>query len=535
VTSLIPDRAEFVLRGGIVFDGTGGPPSVADVLVESGRIRLAPPGTVGGREIVDVDGLSVAPGFIDVHSHADLEAILFGGDPQIHHSRLLQGVTTEVVGNCGFSPFPVPPGSDDECAALLSIVMGEGAETFTDLDEYSAAISEAGPASNIAPLVGHGTLRASVIGSEARRATPSELERMASALQDSMSLGAFGLSSGLCYSPATYAGSEELRVLIEVLRRAGGVYSTHVRNETDLVAASIVEAIDTVRGTGVPLHVSHLKVAGRRQWGESRGILDGLDAARASGVDVTADVYPYTAASTMLHSLLPPWIAEGGPGELLARLADPAVRRRVESDLIEGVPGWQNLGQAAGWDRVVVASAGSRPEWEGRSIVDLAISDDLTTTDTIARILTACAGRVVVVIEAMDDEDMERFLGWRHSVVGSDGLPLPGTPHPRLTGTFPRVLARYRHLFDGLEGAIHRMSGASAHRFGIPDRGFVKDGLIADLVVFDTASVSDQATYATPWTRPTGVHHVFLAGRAAVWGGAVVNARAGSMLRRSVV
>jgi dihydroorotase/N-acyl-D-amino-acid deacylase len=197
-----------------------------------------------------------------------------------------------------------------------------------------------------------------------------------------------------------------------------------------------------------------------------------------------------------------------------------------------GVPGWQNLGQATGWDRVVVASAGSRPEWEGRSIAELTLPEDVTPVDTIARILAACAGRVVVVIEAMDDEDVARFLGWRHSMVGSDGLPLPGTPHPRLTGTFPRVLGRYRHLFDGLEGAIHRMSGASARRFAIPERGLVADGQVADLVVFDAASISDQSTYADAWVPPSGIHHVFLAGRAAVWDGAVTDARAGIVLRR---
>jgi N-acyl-D-aspartate/D-glutamate deacylase len=441
-------------------------------------------------------------------------------------------VTTEVVGNCGFSPFPVARESADECTSLLGIVMGDGATTFPGFDDYAAAVSEAGPASNVAPLVGHGTLRASVIGNEQRRATERELEQMASALGRAMSVGAFGLSSGLCYPPATYAPPDELRRLADVLRLTGGVYSTHVRNETDLVVDSIDEALDTVRGIDVPLHISHLKVAGRSQWGESEALLRRLDAARDSGVDVTVDVYPYTAASTMLHSLLPPWIADGGVGDLIDRLGDPAVRRRVASDLSTGVPGWQNLGQAAGWDRVVVASAGGRPEWEGRSIVDLATSDDVTVADTLSRVLTACSGRVVVVIEAMDDEDMVRFLGWRHAVVGSDGLPLPGTPHPRLTGTFPRVLGRYRHLFDGLEDAVHRMSGASAARFGISGRGLVHDGFVADLVVFDAVATTDQSTYRDPWARPSGIRHVLLAGRAVVWEGAVIDGHAGSVLRR---
>ena len=524
--------SKFVLRGGRVIDGSGSIGRVIDVVVDSGRLYTAAAGEADGLDEVDVDGLVVAPGFIDVHSHADLEAVLFGEDHRIHRSRLVQGVTTEVVGNCGFSPFPVPSESADDCERLLGIVMGPGAMSFPDWSTYSDAVSAAGPASNIAALVGHGTLRAATLGFEARRPTDSEMEQMALALRQSMSAGAFGLSSGLCYTPSNFAEPEELRALVGVLQSVGGIYSTHVRNETDLVAASIEEAMGAVRGTGVPLHISHLKAAGRPQWGQGTALLTMLDDARGSGIDVTADVYPYTAASTMLHSLLPPWIADGGLDQLIDRLDDPLVVRRIASELIEGVPGWQNLGQAAGWDRVTIASAGDRSDWEGRSIDDLAIEDDANVVDTIARVLAACNGQVVVVIEAMDDADVSEFLGWPHSMIGSDGLPLPGTPHPRLTGTFPRVLSRYRSLAGGLELAVHRMTGASANRFGIPDRGFVRDGLVADLVVFDPDEISDRGTYRDPWPSPDGVHHVFMAGSAVVWHGEVTDARAGSMLRR---
>ena len=504
-------------------------------MIDEGRLRIFPAGSVSDRHVIDLDGLAVTPGFIDSHSHADLEAISFQDNPQVHSSRLLQGVTTEVVGNCGFSPFPVPVESSEHCERLLGMIMGPDAATFPDWRSYVAGITDSGPASNIAPLVGHGTLRAATLGFQARPATESELERMVGAFRTAMAEGAFGLSSGLCYTPATFAGPEELRSLVQVLAEAGGIYSTHVRNETDLAKESIAEAMNAVRGLKVPLHISHLKIAGSSYWGASAEILDQLDEARSEGLDVTADVYPYTAASTMLQALLPPWLAEGGVEELLRRMADPSVRERAARDLADGIPGWQNLGQAAGWDRVVVASAPGRTDWEGSAIPELSIAEDSNVVDTIGRLLIETRARVIAVIHSMDENDVVRFLGWPYSVVGSDGIPLPGKPHPRLTGTFPRALSRYSAAFGSFEDAVHRMSEATAVRFAVPQRGSIRDGLVADLVVLDPDLVSDRSTYDEPWLPPAGIHHVILGGQFSVWNGEVVDARAGVVLQRAGV
>lgn len=520
---------EFVFVGGTVIDGTGQDRFRADVAVRKGRIHVVSPGETVGLESFDISGLVISPGFIDTHAHADLESLL--GDDDVHESRIVQGVTTEVVGNCGLSPFPVPDGPADMARQFMSIVFGPHADTYPDLDAFAADVESAGLASNIAPLVGHGTLRATALGYDNRNATDTELSAMCAALQSAMEAGAFGLSTGLCYTPATYAPSDEVEALAAVVAAAGGIYSTHIRNETALTEESLKEAISVARATDVDLHISHLKVAGNEQWHTSTAILALLDDARASGIRVTADVYPYTAASTSLHSLLPPWTAEGGIEVLDQKLNDAEWRDRVDRDLRLGVPGWQNLGSSAGWENVTLATTTERPDWEGRSISDLAEEGE-RPVDTIARVLSVNRGKVVVVIEAMDRDDMLAFLSWPHSMVGSDGIPLPGKPHPRLTGTFPRVLGRYVDSFGSLEEAVHRMTGASSSRFAIPQRGTISEGSVADLVVFDPDRVTDRGTYRDPWTRPDGIKHVVLGGSAAVWDTRVVDASSGSLLRR---
>ncbi len=531
MSNVLPDT--FVIRGASVVDGTGRPAFAADVTVKDGRLGVSEPGSVNGLHVLNADGLAVTPGFIDVHSHADLQAVLWSDDTDVHASRLLQGVTTEVVGNCGFSPFPVPASFAEEASTFLGIVLGAGAPTFEEFGQYADSVESAGPACNVAPLVGHGTLRVGTLGYEARAATADELDSMRLRLRVAMADGAFGLSSGLCYTPATFAGPSETRALAGLLAETGGIYATHVRNETDLIVESLTEAIDAVAGTGVPLNISHIKVAGRRNWGRSDEVLDLFEAARSRGVDLTADAYPYGAASTMLHSLLPPWLAEGGIPALLGRLTDGGVRARAALDLERGVAGWQNLGSAAGWDRVVVASAPGGPDVEGASIAGLALADDATPVDTIARLLTASGGEVVVVIDAMDDADVRRFLGWQHTLVGSDGIPRPGKPHPRLTGTFPRAVGRYRQAFGSFEEAVHRMTGKSAQRFSIPDRGRITDGAVADVVLVEPDAVIDTGTYQEPWSAPEGIRYVLMAGRPVVADREIVDGRSGRVLRRA--
>ena len=524
-----PFPSEYVITGGLVVDGRGGPAQRLDVRVSDGRMMPLPPGSTIGGFRIDVDGLVVSPGFIDVHSHADLQA-LTAPEHQVQVSRLRQGVTTEVTGNCGFSPFPVPPTESESTKPFLELLFGPDTTTFSDLGSFVNALDEAGPACNIAPLVGHGTLRVATLGMSDRPPTQSEMSSMRSALELALDAGAFGLSTGLVYPPATFADADEVEQLVREVAGAGAIYATHVRNETDMLREAIQEAIHTGRNTGVSVHISHLKVAGRSNWGSAAEIIGMLDAARSEGVDVTADAYPYTAGSTMLHSTLPPWLVDAGIDGMLARLQDPVVREEVDRSLTGGIDGWQNLGSAAGWDRVTIASSPRHPSREGSSISQLRGSSDRFPADTIARVLLDEGGAVVVVIEAMSEADVSLFLQWPHTVIGSDGIPLPGRPHPRLTGTFPRYLGRYPR--ETLEASIASATGDPARRFGIPDRGVIRPGAVADLVILDPSTVCDRSTYSDPWQPPEGIEHVFMAGRSAVWRGEVFDSAAGRVLRR---
>lgn len=526
-----PFPGTFVIRNGLLVDGSGNEPDHLDLVVDHGLLEVKPPGSVAGLPIVEADGLTVTPGFIDAHSHADLEAFTSRHDPALHASRLLQGVTTEVTGNCGYSPFPVLDSGAGETAALLQVLFGDSAVTFGDLDSYAAAIESEGLACNLAPLVGHGTLRAMAVGMEDRPPSAHESEAMRHALAAALDAGAFGLSTGLCYSPATFASATEVEALAAIVSEADAIYATHVRNETDGIQEALQEAFAAGAKTGVRLHISHLKAAGRANWGRAGSLLAALDQARADGVDVTADVYPYTAGSTMLHSLLPPWLTNQGLDTMLTRLGDPSVRLRVAEELEDGVAGWQNLGSAAGWERVTIASSPTHRHREGRSVAELRDSSDRNVADTIARLLLDEGGRVVAIIEVMRDEDVRAILAWRHALVGSDGIPVPGTPHPRLTGTFPRALSGHRT--DPLPSMVRKMTGSTAERFGIPRRGLLRSGFVADLVLFDTERVEDKGTYADPWQPPTGIKGVLVAGSASVWAGEPIETSAGRVLRRA--
>lgn len=519
----------YVISGAEMIDGTGAPRRRAPIVIADGRIASTGGDVPTDLPSLDAEGLVLAPGFIDTHAHADLQP-LTARSPEVHFSRILQGVTTEVSGNCGFSPFPVD-GDPSETQRLLGLLFGPDAPVFGDLDTYAAEIEAQGAASNLAPLVGHGTLRASVLGMEDRRATKEELDRMGAMLARALGQGAFGLSTGLCYTPSAFADPSEVVELARVVASAGGIYATHVRNETDGIRPALREAIETARATGVTLHISHLKAAGGTNHHTAPDLLAILERAMVEGIDVTADAYPYTAGSTMLHSLLPPRLIDHGIEAMLDRLSDPGVRSQIDRSLVEGVPGWQNLGSAAGWDRVTIASAPRHREREGKTVTDLRQPEDRFVADTIARILIDEGGSVVAVIEVMVEEDVRAIIAWQHTMIGSDGIPLPGTPHPRLTGTFPRVLSRYRG--PSLEATVARMTGIPAQRFRLTDRGVIRDGAIADLVLFDPAEVSDQSTYADPWAAPTGIHHVLVAGKAAVWAGEAVNGSLGRVLRRA--
>lgn len=534
-----------IIRNGTVVDGSGAPGLPADVGIRGDTIAAVGriPEGVPGRE-VDAAGRIVCPGFIDMHSHSDLMVFV---EPELA-PKVHQGITTEVLTQDGMSAAPV---TDDTAPLWRQIQAGLNGDppiewTWRSLAEYLEALEAARPGVNLAVLVPFGNVRSKVLGFEGKGATPADLERMKAEIAEGMEAGAFGMSLGLIYQPQMYATTSELTELYRTVSRYDGFMMVHPRNEGDLLLEAVQELIDVCAAAGCPLHLSHLKVAGRRNWENGPALLAMLEEARSSGLDVTFDQYPYTAGSTYLHACLPPWATEGGVDRILERLRDPAVRA-VIAEQFETMVGpdrptsdptlraWENLVASAGWDGVRVTAVGSQrfKPYEGRTIAELAAEAGRTPADFLFDLLEQDACRCSMAVEISSEENVRRFLAHPLGTVGTDGL-LIGKPHPRAYGTFPRILGKYvrdEQVLD-LPEAIRRMTSAAAKRLGLPDRGLLRPGMKADVVVFDPDRVADQATFVEPRRYPTGIDHVWVNGVAAVEDGRLTRLRAGRVLTR---
>lgn len=523
---------DVLIRGGEVVDGTGAAPRRADVGISAGRVEAVDDlSGADAAEVIDATGKVVTPGFIDVHAHTDLTASMPDKYRTIKTASLLQGVTTEVCGNCGFTPFPLEPARREEFKGFLSGLFAEQRGGFATFAEYRSAISEFDLAVNLAPLVGHGSLRAGVMGMEDRPPTGDELARMEAAADQAFAEGAFGLSSGLIYPPGVYGKTEEIIALAKVAGRYGRPYATHMRDEADRIIAAMEEALRIGREGGTGVEISHHKLAGRNNWGRSEETLRLVEDARESGVDVTIDVYPYTAGSTYLAATLPPWVNSGGAPAVVERLRDADTRARIGKEVEAGSDEWQSLVDKVGWESVVIATSSAHPEFEGKSIVEVGDAMGVAPFDAACELLIADP-KVLMIIHMMDEADVQRILSAPYAMIGSDGVPTPGRPHPRIAGCFARVLGHYSRdlkLFP-LAEAVRKMTSLPAGRFGLKDRGTVRAGGVADLVVFDPTTVIDRATYDDPLLAPVGVDAVLVNGRVAVRAGADAGIRSGEVL-----
>lgn len=515
---------DLLLKNGRIVDGTGNPWFWGNVAITGGHITAV--GRVDGpaRQVIDVDGLVIAPGFIDSHSHADF---VCAAVPQAE-SKIMQGVTTEVVGQCGLAQAPVNPATLADLKAYLAPFIPQGVKldwSWHSVDDYFRRIKQQGNSTNLAFLVGHGTLRLAVMGFADREPTQDELEKMKSLLAEGMAAGAFGLSSGLIYPPGCYAKTAELIELAQVAAAFGGVYASHIRNEGGQLLAAVEEAIRIGEEAGVPVSISHHKAAGRANWGQTTKTLELMAAARSRGVDITFDVYPYTAGNTLLSALIPPWAQAGSVEQMLEHLTNEESRARIKRDIAAGIPGWENLAASAGWENILIGGCAAHKEYEGKTLAAVAESTGKDPADALMDLLVDERGEVTISLFTIDEAEMQRLLSHPLAAVGSDGwasattgILAQGKPHPRAFGTFPRVLGRYvRELrVLTLEEAVRKMTSATAQRYGLHDRGLLKPGFAADVVVFDPQAIKDTATYQNPFQYPEGIHWVLVGGRVSV-------------------
>jgi N-acyl-D-amino-acid deacylase len=407
---------------------------------------------------------------------------------------------------------------------------------------YLERLAESGIAVNVVPILGHGTLRSAVMGYAQRPPTTSELTRMQALIGEAMAAGAFGLSTGLVYAPGCYADTDEIVELAKVVGRAGGMYFSHIRGESDTVLEAAQEAITVGERAGVAVQISHLKTAGRDNWEKTPALLDLLDQANARGLDVTGDLYPYTAGATSMGAMLPPWVHEGGVAQLLPRLQDGRVRARIRRDIEQGLDGWWNPIRAAGWAGVQISRAPQHHAYQGMRLSDVAALRQQDPLEAMLDILLAEEGNAGVVLFMMGDAQVQAILQHSRVMIGSDaGATAPygvlgaGHPHPRAYGTFPRVLGTYvrQRGVISLEEAIFRMTGLTAWRLGLTDRGLIRPGYKADLVVFDAARIADRATYDAPHVYPTGIHGVLVNGQVILRDGERLSALPGRVLLRA--
>ncbi|MEW6524048.1 MAG: D-aminoacylase [Bacillota bacterium] len=531
---------DFLLTRGYLVDGTGNPWVRADVAIARGRIAAVGHLERGeAKRVVDVDGLVVAPGFIDIHGHSDF-TLLVDGDAQ---SKVRQGVTTEVVGNCGLSAAPCPAAARAELAHYVRNLEPHINWEWESTAEYLGLLEEQGVSLNVAALAGHRTLRMAVMGMANREAKETELAAMKGLLETALSQGAMGLSSGLAYAPSCAAGPGELIELCRVVHRHHGYYASHIRNDGPRLMEALEETFAVARASGEPVEISHHKGIGRLHRGRARAILEYLDKVRARWhLDVSFDIYPYTASSTWLWAYLPEWCTAGGQGDMVDRLLQPEVRARLRQELPRDIFA-EDPAQGL-WSETVIARVLSGPNkpLEGRSLAEAARHRGQDPYDTMFDLIIEERGSVTVVKHELAEPDLVSMIKHPLAAVGSDGYALStsgplaeGKPHPRSFGTFPRVLSRYvreqGHLT--LEDAVRKMTSLPAQRLGLRGRGLITENAWADLVVFDPERVRDRATYASPFQYPEGICLVMVNGEPVVMDGAHTGARPGRALRRA--
>jgi N-acyl-D-aspartate/D-glutamate deacylase len=545
-------EVDLVLRGGTVIDGTGAPARSADVAVRDGRIHaVGQPGALRAARAIDASGLVVAPGFVDLHSHADLILLADRATQErLLAAKLAQGITTVIVGNCGLGVAPTSPDAGPILAAINGWMTPDGVVAGPQrIGDYLDALESRGVVLNAGTLVPHGPARVSSMGLAAGAPSDEQLDAMRRDVRNGLQQGAFGLSAGLIYPPGMYSATEELVELARVVAAADRLFTAHVRGSSETLLPATRELIEIARRSGARVHHSHLEAVGERYWPDVARVLALEDAARAEGLRISHDVFPYTRAATMMSAIFPPWALEGGLPALLDRLADPDARQRLRGELATRVPQWppwreggwpHNLVGAVGWDGIRVASvgAGGPLQLVGRSLDEIAAERGGHPFDVVAELMRSQQGRVGQLVDEISGrgeriEALLSILAHPAAAVVSDAEDYGrGAPHPAHAGAFARALRlnRERSLMPP-EDLVRRMTSYPASLIGLDDRGVISPGAHADLVVLDPRRVTDRATWEAPRLAAEGIRWVLVNGAIAVEDGRYVGGLHGRVLR----
>ena len=530
-----------LIRNGRITDGTGNPWYKADLLVEDGRIaKIAPNICEHDTTSIDASNRVVSPGFIDAHAHSDIYLLV---NPR-GESMIRQGVTTQVCGNCGSSLAPLT----DVNRELIQTRYGPLADAITwdwaSFNDFLKKLERQGTSINFVSFVGNATVRTAVMGMEYRSPTVSELNEMKTLVNAAMMEGAFGLSTGLYYSPSGFADTQEVIELCKIISPHGGIYHSHIRGESAMVVESVQEAITIGEKAQVPVEIAHHKAYGKAYWALIDQTLTLMEQAREQGVDVTCNVYPYLFGQTGLSAMIPYWAHAGGRHALIQRLRDPETRERLKRDMQHGISGWESHVKATGWETIIVARCPVHEEHEGQSIAQIAMNVERDPYDVALDLMLEGLegkGRTSIRIFGQGAKDRQKVLKSHLSMIGSDGYALApygilgkGFYHPRMYGCFPRLFRKYvrEEGVIQLEEAVRKTTSFVAQKLGIQDRGLLREGMWADIVIFDSNRIADKATETEPYLYPEGIDYVIVNGEITVSKGKHTSALAGQVLRK---
>ena len=524
-------RYNLIIRNGVIIDGTGSPPFKSDIGIKGDTIiAVKDLSRAKAETILDVKGLYVAPGFIDMHSHSDVGIF----EVPIADNYLYQGVTTIVNGNCGYSIAPLTDKNKREYLKRIRDRYPEFKVTWESFKEYLESLEDVRPAVNIVSLVGHGAVRSAVLGFEPLEPSKRDMKLMKELVREAMEAGAYGLSTGLIYVPSMYGDTREIIELAKIVAKYGGIYATHMRNEGVRLLDSVIEAITIGLKSGASVEISHLKASGKPSWGKVDAALKLITDYIERGYDISADAYPYTASSTSLSALLPREVRSGDAEEVLKRLRD----ENIQKDIREKLDNQLFEERYLSWKDVLIAYSKNHPEYEGKTLYDIAEDLGLDPVDTLVKILLEDELATGMILFGMNERDVEKVISHPYVAIGSDSSVGPfgeGKPHPRKYGTFPRVIAKYvreKRLMT-LPEAIRKMTSLPARKLGLWDRGIIRPGYKADITIFNYYTIEDTATYENPHSYPRGIAYVIVNGEVTIEHGKLrEDSRNGRILRK---